>query len=95
MTLAIDIRTYGLSNKVGHELLPKMSKVMLYLSFVSQYKAFSQLYITNKLNKFYNIGYSSQVTCYSEHHKLRVAPMIGKIIGIGPIMLFNQYIGIG
>ena len=37
MTLAIDITDgHGLSNEVHHEFLPKMNKVLLYLSFISQ-----------------------------------------------------------
>ena len=49
MTLTIDITDgWGLSNEVHHELLPKKRKVMVYLLFVSQYKTFTQLYITNK-----------------------------------------------
>ena len=49
MALAIDtIDGQGLSNKTRRDLLSKKIKVMLYLPFISQYKAFNQLYITNK-----------------------------------------------
>ena len=37
MTLAVDITDgHGLSNEAHHELLPKKSKVMLHLLFISQ-----------------------------------------------------------
>ena len=37
MTLAVDIiDKHGLSNEVYHKLLPRVSKVMLYLPFISQ-----------------------------------------------------------
>ena len=50
MALAIDtIDGRGLSNEARHELLPRKSKVMLYLPFISQ---FNQLYITNKTECF-------------------------------------------
>ena len=53
MVLAINIIDgRGLSNKMRHELLPKKSKVMLYLPFISQQKAFNQLKITNKTERF-------------------------------------------
>ena len=44
MILAVDITDgCGLSNKVCCESLPKKSKVMLYLPFITRYKAFIQL----------------------------------------------------
>ena len=50
MALAIDtIDGQGLSNAVHRELLPKKSKVMLYLPFIL---VFNQLYITNKMEHF-------------------------------------------
>ena len=53
MTLPVDITDgRGLSNEVHCELQPKKSKVTLYLPFISQYKAFNQLYITNKMECF-------------------------------------------
>ena len=52
MTLVDITDGHGLSNEARHEFLPKKSKVMLYLPFVSQYKAFNQLYITNKMVHF-------------------------------------------
>ena len=42
----------GVSNEACHELLPKKSKVMLYLPFISQYKPFNYLYITDKTERF-------------------------------------------
>ena len=53
MALAIDtIDGRGLSNKARCELLPKSSKIILYVPFVSQEKPFNQLYITNKTERF-------------------------------------------
>ena len=53
MALAIDtIDGQGLSNKACRELLSKKSKIMLYLPFILQKKAFNQLYITNKMEHF-------------------------------------------
>ena len=62
MALAIDtIDGWGLSNKARRELLPKNSRVTLYLLFISQYKAFNQLYITNKTERFsFKIGRAVQ-----------------------------------
>ena len=51
MALAINaIDGWGLSNKAYHELLPKKSKVTLYLLFIT--RPFNQLYITNKTQRF-------------------------------------------
>ena len=53
MTLAVNITDgRGLIDKVHCWLLPKKSKVMLYLPFISQYKAFNHLYISNKMKRF-------------------------------------------
>ena len=52
MTLAINITDgRGISNKVHCE-----SKVMLYLPFITQYKMFNQLYITNKTALVLKVG---------------------------------------
>ena len=37
-------------------ILPKNSKAMLYLLFISQYKVFNQQYITNKTERFSLMG---------------------------------------
>ena len=53
-----------ISNEARHWLLPKKSKVMvmLYLLFISQYKAFNQLYITNKMERFsFKSGHAMRV----------------------------------
>ena len=50
VTPAVDITDeYGLSNELHCWLLPKKSKVriILYLLFISQYKAFNQLFLIN------------------------------------------------
>ena len=53
MALAIDtVDGRGLSNETRRVLLPKKSKVMLYLPFITRYKLFNQLYITNKTERF-------------------------------------------
>ena len=49
MILPVDITDgHDLSNEAHHELQPKKSKV----TFISQYKAFNQLYIINKMERF-------------------------------------------
>ena len=53
MALAIDtIDGRGLSYEAHRELLPKNSKVMLYLLFITRSNPFNQLYITNKTERF-------------------------------------------
>ena len=53
MALAIDtVEGRGLSNEARRELLPKKSKMMLYLPFITRQKLFNQLYITNKTERF-------------------------------------------
>ena len=62
MTLAVDITDgCGLSNKVCCESLPKKSKVMLYLPFITQYKAFIQLYITKTEHFSFKSGCAMRV----------------------------------
>ena len=44
-------------------LLPKNSKVMMYLPFITRYKPFNQLYITNKTELFsFKSGRAVRVT---------------------------------
>ena len=53
MALAIDtVDGRGLSNEARRVLLPKKSKVMLYLLSIIRLKPFNQLYITNKTEGF-------------------------------------------
>ena len=53
MAFAIDtVDGRGLSNEARRVLLPKKSKVMPYLPFITRYKPFNQLYITNKTKRF-------------------------------------------
>ena len=52
MVLAVDtIDGRGLSNEAHRELLPKKSKIMLYLPFITRQKLFYKLYITNKTER--------------------------------------------
>ena len=67
MALAIDTTDgRGFSNEARGELLPKKSKVMLYLLFITRQKQFNQLYITNKTH-------FRGVLCGFEAYKTRLA----------------------
>ena len=63
MALAIDtIDGRGLSNEMHCELLPKKSKVMLYLPFITWLKLFNQSYIINKMERFsFKSGHTMRV----------------------------------
>ena len=82
MALAVDITDgRGLSNKAHRELLPKKSKGMLYLPFVTRLKVFNQLYITNKTERF----------SFKSGRAMRVAKLIFRLKAKSSITKILEY----